>query len=1223
MNGSRKRGRVFIVLLLASLLAFASSGIVSGDSLASRLLISGEAGKSGRTGSLRPEKSAVATNAQGLARAGSGQSIREAIGGSITRSLSYRQARGKTPITGAQQENLQSLAATARAAGDFSVRFSEQNGTMSFIKGTAVTPARVLNTKDLSLSRQVARKFLSDNAALLKLSEPASELALAREAVDTGGKKHFRYQQTYKGVPLWGRELSVHLDSHDSVYLVQGNYEPSMRGLDPTPALGGGEALDAAKAHLGVSGEGLAPPRTELVFYISGEGKTTLAYKVDVTPALDQRWIYFIDAGTGEVVHRIKNIHNQVVTASGTGLNSGTKNFNTWFESSNSTYYLVDPSTPTADAPYDPLNTQNSTGDTYILDAFNGDPFSGSGDLLYHITSAYQNSNWDPSGVSAAYNTRTTYDYYLNTHGRNSIDGNSMNLLVVIHFKQNLNNAFWNGQFMVYGDGDGALFSPLAGALDVAAHEMTHGVIEHTAGLIYENQSGALNESFADVFGVMVDRDDWLLGEDITVASPGHLRSMSDPSNALDPQPTRMSEYQNLPNTDDGDHGGVHVNSGIPNRAAYLIADGLTAEGLGTSIGRAKTEQIYYRALTTYLQASSQFLDARVATAQAAEDLHGAGSAEVQAVNAAWDAVEVFSSGTGTPPDHSPTPTDTVTGDDMMVYLYPTDGSHTPYIINTVETYELWAQTMPSPFTGYDPNLDSGPLNSGIDPSYTRAAAYTGAGGTVIFYVGADTNLYAVYPDGTGHTQITDTGGIWSIAISPDGRYFAFTPSWADDNNIYVLDLDTPDGSGDLTVPVVPPDYQEGGATTTTVLYADSLAFDYAGKYIVFDALNCLPTPVEACADGGGYRYWSIGFLDITDASLMFPFPNQSPDYDIGYPSFAYNNNFIIALDVLDYSNFASGGTVTSGVWTYNRETQEGRLAADPNIGSLTRGVWGVPSFWGGDDFVTMQILTDTGGSAYRVPVDATWAGNPAAGELLNNYDAAMPLMHRKAVRTLTGSIEAAPTALDFGNVALGGSAGKTLTLTNTGNRDVNIIGMAVAGSTAFVHNGSNSLLQRGASMTVTVSFSPGQSTGAQTGTFAITSDADAPTLSVSLSGAGESSVSTGGGGGGGGGGCFIATAAYGSQMADDVTALREFRDRRLLTNPAGRLFVGLYYKYSPPLAGFIARHETLRTAARAGLFPVVYGVRNPLTSLSLALAGFIAGVLVLGGRRGGRKRTR
>ena len=97
---------------------------------------------------------------------------------------------------------------------------------------------------------------------------------------------------------------------------------------------------------------------------------------------------------------------------------------------------------------------------------------------------------------------------------------------------------------MVYGDGDNQVFSNLAGALDVAAHEMTHGVIENTAGLIYENQSGALNESFADVFGVMVDNDDWFLGEDITVASPGYLRDMANPANGLSAQPTHMDEYQ-------------------------------------------------------------------------------------------------------------------------------------------------------------------------------------------------------------------------------------------------------------------------------------------------------------------------------------------------------------------------------------------------------------------------------------------------------------------------------------------------------------------------------------------------------------------------------------------------------------------------------------------------------------------------------------------------------
>ena len=263
-----------------------------------------------------------------------------------------------------------------------------------------------------------------------------------------------------------------------------------------------------------------------------------------------------------------------------------------------------------------------------------------------------------------------------------------MNLFSVVHFSQDYANAFWSSPYMVYGDGDGAYLGPLAACLDVAAHEMTHGVIENSANLIYQLQSGALNESFADIFSAMVDRDDWLVGEDCTLSAPGYLRNMEDPALGLNPQPTKWSEYQVLPIN--VDNGGVHINSGIANRSAYLLAKGLSTEGLGNSIGRNKTEKIFYRALTTYLLQQSTFLDARIATIQSAEDLYGVNSEESLAATAAWDAVEVTDD-IGAPGNTSPKPTDPLSGDQFMAYLYPV----------TSTLFDVYVQYIPGPFTGY------------------------------------------------------------------------------------------------------------------------------------------------------------------------------------------------------------------------------------------------------------------------------------------------------------------------------------------------------------------------------------------------------------------------------------------------------------------------------------------------------------------------------------------
>jgi Zn-dependent metalloprotease len=252
--------------------------------------------------------------------------------------------------------------------------------------------------------------------------------------------------------------------------------------------------------------------------------------------------------------------------------------------------------------------------------------------------------------VNEAYDfSGNTYDFYKTVFNRNSIDDRGMRLDSSVHFGVDYDNAFWDGRQMVYGDGDGQIFQRFTKCLDVVGHELTHGVTASTAGLEYQGQSGALNESISDVFGSLVkqkalgqsaDKADWLIGAGLFTAQVRGmaLRSMSapgtaydDPTIGTDPQPDDMSKYQNV----DFDNGGVHINSGIPNRAFYLVAIKIGGNAW------EKPGKIWYRALTERLQPTSNFQDAADITYAIAGDECGSGSLEQQAVRDAWKGVGI------------------------------------------------------------------------------------------------------------------------------------------------------------------------------------------------------------------------------------------------------------------------------------------------------------------------------------------------------------------------------------------------------------------------------------------------------------------------------------------------------------------------------------------------------------------------------------------------------
>ena len=274
----------------------------------------------------------------------------------------------------------------------------------------------------------------------------------------------------------------------------------------------------------------------------------------------------------------------------------------------------------------------------------------------------------DPAADEAYDGAGATYSLFSEIFNRDSIDGNGLRLDSTVHYRTGYDNAFWNGRQMVYGDGDEdlpesqRLFNRFTIAVDIIGHELAHGVTQHTANLIYQGQSGALNESMSDVFGALVKQRllgqapaaaDWIIGEGLFTANVSGvgIRSMKEPGTAYndpvlgkDPQPGHMRDYVQT----QSDNGGVHINSGIPNRAFYV-----TAMNLG-GFAWEKAGQIWYVTLKSKLSDSANFATAAAKTYEAARDLYGQGSLEQQAVRAGWAEVGIDIDQGGTPPDVEP-----------------------------------------------------------------------------------------------------------------------------------------------------------------------------------------------------------------------------------------------------------------------------------------------------------------------------------------------------------------------------------------------------------------------------------------------------------------------------------------------------------------------------------------------------------------------------------------
>lgn len=971
----------------------------------------------------------------------------------------------KTPLSrpvdysAVKLDSVQPAARTAislkKSLPGWEIRF-HQNSTPALIKADklftredAAGKLPGLSARSLS-PNEVALACLEEYKELLKIRRPSEEFKEKSVLRDALGLKHIKYQQVYQGLPVWGKELVVHVDQDGDVYQIDGKIEPTTT-LATAPQLTAPRVLDKMKDSLGEQAQINA---AELVIYVDGRGTKILAYHVEACIGFE-RWQFFIDATTGNVLEKYNDTWYGGVAAAGADLSGQQRNFSAWEQGG--TYYMIDTTLPGQSR--DPvIPDELGQGNIIVVDACHQEP-----DYLnsvQFVNSMYPDRNWDPAAVSVVHNFLTINDYYWDRFNRNGIDGSGMNSIGVIHVGDQWENACWTGQYMFFGDG-WSTFDSLAKSLDIAAHEYTHGVVEFTAGLEYKYQSGALNEAYADIFGCMVDRDDWLIGEEITKESPGFLRSLSNPHQGLDYLPATMDEYYNLPFEDD--NGGVHYNCTIPARAAYLMAEGLTREGGGTSIGREKTEEIFYRALVCHLTRQSDFVACRYATVQSAEELYGENTPEVQAVKTAWDMVGVLDTGTGGGGGGDIPP---VQGEDNILFFYTEDywwGESLTYLcVRYADGEEYYVSSYP----------------------VTETRPVVIGDGELVLFVDIDNNLVAASTlrDEVYENVLWDTGDVRTIAGSADGRYFAFTTTNYDDK-IYLMDLDDDTGEGDKIFQLYSPSLDAG--QTSLLLFPDVIDFSLAGDKIVFDALN----EVDFGA-AQGYQFWNIGELELKTGSIQNLVPPQPEGVHIGNPAVANTRDWLIAADVIDETeNICRTMTVNLA------KGQMGLVAEQADC-------WGWPCFGGDDAYVALN----QSGNIVKVPIAAN--GDIFEGDAALQEDivvcAGYPEIFRIGARHVAPDIQVSASTVDFGEVDVGLSATAVVSILNAGTYDLVIDSFHLTDENNFSHNGAHQRIAPGDAIEVTVEFSP-SSAGLKSATLYINSDdEDTPAIGITLTGQGN-----------------------------------------------------------------------------------------------------------------------
>ena len=466
-----------------------------------------------------------------------------------------------------------------------------------FIKGTLSKPST-------ESPEDIAKRFLGDCRELLSMQPGIEEsLELVSAETDFSGFHHVIFLQHVKGIPVFEGSVQVHI-SPDGEVIAYRDFRLANVPVSLEPKITIEEAVEIVLRDIG-SGHAVTIPRSSLMLFLDYRKELSLK-KLRLVWQIESIFaegfagkFHFIDANTGEKLYKFSQIRSTLLRETYTAKN------------------------------------ETSLPGELLLE---GDQTTG-----------------DEVALAAHKNMKIVYDYYKNNFGRDSYDNMGSPLVSTVHYQRNYNNSFWSDYHkqLVFGDGNGFRWKPMAFALDIVAHELTHAIAAHTARFVYSEEAGALDESFADIFAVFISNEDkitsWEIGEEAytTYFSGGALRDLSDPPRFG--QPDHIDNYirlapGELPDLQKNQAGYIHLNSGIPNKVFYLVVNGGTHYGIKVKgISRTKAEKIYYLALTAYLYSATlcrwTFREARYALLNACRQLYGEKGLEYAAISSAWAAV--------------------------------------------------------------------------------------------------------------------------------------------------------------------------------------------------------------------------------------------------------------------------------------------------------------------------------------------------------------------------------------------------------------------------------------------------------------------------------------------------------------------------------------------------------------------------------------------------------